>query len=76
MIILRDADRSVEGVAQSIKRLAEDAVLRCRMSDGADKVAATLLDWNALIERTIRFNNHRSNRTAVLVRTSDNGARA
>jgi 1,2-diacylglycerol 3-alpha-glucosyltransferase len=61
MIILRDGERTVDGVSQTIRRLVGDAGLRRRMSEGADKVAATHLDWNILIERTLDFNNQRQN---------------
>jgi glycosyltransferase involved in cell wall biosynthesis len=45
-----------ERFAEAIGRLVDDPELLAAMRTGADRVADEELDWNKLIERTLRFN--------------------
>ena len=56
----------VDELRLTIERLASDATLRQRMSDGARRVASELLDWNTLIEKTLRFNRSPSAAVAAV----------
>lgn len=56
IIILKRDEVTVDRLTREIATLAGDRALRARMSEGAAKVAAEHLDWNRLIERTLRFN--------------------
>jgi glycosyltransferase involved in cell wall biosynthesis len=56
IIVLDQRHPVVDELRHNIERLASDATLRQRMSDGARRVASELLDWNTLIEKTLRFN--------------------
>ncbi len=56
IIVLDEHRPIVEELRAHVERLASDAGLRQRMSAGARRVSAQLLDWNTLIEKTLRFN--------------------
>lgn len=43
-------------IARHLRIFMNDPALVSRMSEGARRTAAELLDWNKLIERTLRFN--------------------
>jgi 1,2-diacylglycerol 3-alpha-glucosyltransferase len=56
-IILADCHGSTAvGLAAAINELIKDPREIARMSRGACRVAAEMLDWNALAARTLRFN--------------------
>jgi 1,2-diacylglycerol 3-alpha-glucosyltransferase len=48
---------TTQDLVQEIRALRDDPERRRRMREGALAVAAEQLDWNRLIERTLRFNN-------------------
>jgi len=56
IVILRGADIRADRLAQAIERIARDPARLASMRRGAAKVAAEHLDWDRLIERTLRFN--------------------
>ena len=58
MLILDDTKPMVQELSIHIRRLISDLELRSRMAAGAALVTARVLDWNVLIERTLRFNRH------------------
>lgn len=55
ILILDDQQPIVKELSRNIALLACDRALRQRMSDGARRVSQRTLDWNVLIERTLRF---------------------
>jgi 1,2-diacylglycerol 3-alpha-glucosyltransferase len=44
------------GLAQSMQKLILDSARRLQMAEGATRTATERLDWNVLIDRTLRFN--------------------
>tara|TARA_R110002124_G_scaffold55108_2_gene156050 strand:+ start:13273 stop:14523 length:1251 start_codon:yes stop_codon:yes gene_type:complete len=56
-VIVLDHERPLAGqIAGHLGRMMDDAVELSRRSDGARRTAAEILDWNKLIQRTLRFN--------------------
>lgn len=56
IVQLPAAEITVERIAQEIEAIAGDGDRMRRMSAGADSVASEWLDWNRLVDRTLRFN--------------------
>jgi 1,2-diacylglycerol 3-alpha-glucosyltransferase len=55
IVILRGSDLSVSGIAEAIESVTHSSETLGRMREGAQRVASEQLDWNRLIERTLRF---------------------
>ena len=56
-ILVLDGQRPLaETLREGLAMLLSDPALRAKMSAGAQKVTAELLDWEVLIQRTLRFN--------------------
>lgn len=56
-IVVLDRERlDARHLARAIAEIAGDESLRSRMASGARRVADECLDWNKLIEKTLRFN--------------------
>jgi glycosyltransferase involved in cell wall biosynthesis len=56
VVQLPAAEITVERIAQELEAVAGDAERMRRMSAGAEWVASEWLDWNRLVDRTLRFN--------------------
>jgi glycosyltransferase involved in cell wall biosynthesis len=56
IVILRGEDIRPERFAEEIKRVVGTPGRLTNMARGATKVAAEQLDWDRLIDRTLRFN--------------------
>lgn len=54
--ILDDTRPMVEELRRHLGQLIADPERRRRMSEGAKRVTRDMLDWNTLIEKTLRFN--------------------
>ena len=57
ILILDPTRPMVDELRRTVARLAGDAELRRRMSRGAERVTQRMLNWDTLIEKTLRFNN-------------------
>jgi len=56
-VLILDPDRPiVDELRRHIALLASDAPLRQKISQGAERVTQRLLNWDTLIEKTLRFN--------------------
>jgi len=55
IVILRDAEIGVEGIASAIAEVIGDPGRLRAMSEGALRVADEHLNWDRLVERTLRF---------------------
>ena len=56
-VIILDPERSSgEQIERLLRELIDDPARVMEMREGAHRTAAELLDWNALIEKTLRFN--------------------
>lgn len=56
IIVLPTEKITEAGLAQAMERPVMDRAYRRAMAEGATKTAAEMLDWNVLINRTLRFN--------------------
>jgi glycosyltransferase involved in cell wall biosynthesis len=56
IVVLDEHQPMVEQLRHHIERLAGDAALRQSMAAGARRVAEQMLNWNQLIDKTLRFN--------------------
>lgn len=56
VVILPAEDITADRIATEIARLAADPNLRQQMREGADRVADSILDWNKVVLKTLRFN--------------------
>ena len=56
IIVLKNSEIRADRIALEMAAVLGNASRRHEMSLGAQKVAAEQLDWNRLIERTLRFN--------------------
>ena len=56
IVVWQRQDINADTIQQSLERVLDNEVLAKRMSDGARKVTASCLDWNNLINRTLRYN--------------------
>jgi glycosyltransferase involved in cell wall biosynthesis len=65
IIILRGNDIRADRLAQAIESVVGNPVRLAQMASGARKVAAEYLDWNKLIERTLRFNDRSQSHLVV-----------
>jgi glycosyltransferase involved in cell wall biosynthesis len=63
IVILRSDEISSERLAEEIRGLARDPIRLQRMGQGALRVADECLDWNKLIDRTLRYNTVASTST-------------
>lgn len=63
IVILRSDEISSERLAEEIRGLARDPIRLQRMAQGALRVADECLDWNKLIDRTLRYNTVASTST-------------
>jgi glycosyltransferase involved in cell wall biosynthesis len=65
-LILLDHERPLAPqIAAHMAALMDDGDRLRRMSDGAKRTAAEILDWNSLIQQTLRFNDaHATAQTA------------
>lgn len=63
IIVLDEHRPMVEQLRQHVERLAGDATLRRRMADGAARVTEQMLNWDSLIEKTLRYNRIAETRT-------------
>ena len=57
IVILPKAEINEKRIETEIERILTDPAIYQKMHEGALKVSAKELDWNALIERTLRFND-------------------
>lgn len=64
IVILSKNEIRSDRLAEEIQRLASDTALRRAMSTGAAHVAAECLNWDKLVQRTLRFNDTESALTA------------
>jgi 1,2-diacylglycerol 3-alpha-glucosyltransferase len=55
IVVLRDEQIGVHGIVQALQETAGSEARMRRMREGAARVASEHLDWNQLIERTLRF---------------------
>ena len=55
IVVLREAQIGVDGIARALEEVAGSEARLRQMREGASHVAAEYLDWNRLIERTLRF---------------------
>lgn len=56
IVVLPAEQIRADRLAQEIRRIGSDPARLAQMRDGAARVASEHLDWNRLIERTLRFN--------------------
>lgn len=56
IIVLQSEQITAAGLAQSMRKPVLDRAHRLKMAEGAMRTAAEKLDWNILINRTLRFN--------------------
>jgi glycosyltransferase involved in cell wall biosynthesis len=56
IIVLARQHIDSESLAAAIARVVGDRGLRRRMSEGALRVSDEMLNWNTLIDKTLRFN--------------------
>lgn len=56
IVQLPAAEITVERIGQELEAIAGDGERMRRMSAGAESVASEWLDWNRLVDRTLRFN--------------------
>lgn len=58
IILTDDQQPRAAGLADIVKQLIFDPIRVAQMADGARRVATEMLDWNAAVARTLRFNTH------------------
>lgn len=57
IFILRGAEISASGLHSKLNLLVNDEALRRKMSEGASRVTAELLNWDVLMQKTLQFNS-------------------
>lgn len=56
IVMLRASEITAESIIAELRRLLDDRERLAAMQRGARRVAAEQLDWNQLVERTLRYN--------------------
>ncbi|MCR5871124.1 hypothetical protein LRS12_10575 [Sphingomonas sp. J344] len=55
-VVILDPETTSQQIEQWLRDLIDDRARLAEMSEGARRTAAEMLDWNVLIDTTLRFN--------------------